>query len=196
MRKEDLFEILGELDDRIVEEAGRPVRKRINWKALGTMAACLTLMCIAFGSFSFTDRFGSRSEEAPMEESPMEEASAEEAPMEESPMEEASAEEAPAEEPSEEAASAGDIAPMAYVNGTLYIQSSAQEGYAERREEFSYLGRIESAVTQDREPDQNFQANDPIIGCEVYQYGEDIVIEIGGRYWRYVKKDGEGENDE
>lgn len=181
MRKEDLFEILGELDDRIVEEAGRPVRKRINWKALGTMAACLTLMCIAFGSFSFTDRFGSRSEEAPMEESPMEEASAEEAP---------------AEEPSEEAASAGDIAPMAYVNGTLYIQSSAQEGYAERREEFSYLGRIESAVTQDREPDQNFQANDPIIGCEVYQYGEDIVIEIGGRYWRYVKKDGEGENDE
>ena len=172
MRKEDLFEILGELDDSIVEEAGKPVRRRINWKALGTMAACLTLMCIAFGSFSFTDRFGNRSEEAPAEEAPVQET--------------------PGEEMSAEAAVPGDIAPMAYVNDTLYIQSPAQEGYAERREEFSYLGRIESAVTQDREPDQNFQANDPIVGCEVYQYGEDIVIEIDDRYWLYVKKDGEG----
>ncbi len=190
MRKEDLFEILGELDDSIVEEAGKPVRRRINWKALGTMAACLTLMCIAFGSFSFTDRFGNRSEEAPVAEAPAEE----EAPAaeEEAPAEEAPVQETPGEEMSAEAAVPGDIAPMAYVNDTLYIQSPAQEGYAERREEFSYLGRIESAVTQDREPDQNFQANDPIVGCEVYQYGEDIVIEIDDRYWLYVKKDGEG----
>ena len=190
MRKEDLFEILGELDDSIVEEAGKPVRRRINWKALGTMAACLTLMCIAFGSFSFTDRFGNRSEEAPVAEAPAEE----EAPAaeEEAPAEEAPVQETPGEEMSAEAAVPGDIAQMAYVNDTLYIQSPAQEGYAERREEFSYLVRIESAVTQDREPDQNFQANDPIVGCEVYQYGEDIVIEIDDRYWLYVKKDGEG----
>ena len=190
MRKEDLFEILGELDDSIVEEAGKPVRRRINWKALGTMAACLTLMCIAFGSFSFTDRFGSRSEEAPVAEAPAEE----EAPAaeEEASEEEAPVQETPGEEMSAEAAVPGDIAPMAYVNDTLYIQSPAQEGYAERREEFSYLGRIESAVTQDREPDQNFQANDPIVGCEVYQYGDNIVIEIDDRYWLYVKKDGEG----
>ncbi len=185
MRKEDLFEILGELDDSIVEEAGKPVRRRINWKALGTMAACLTLMCIAFGSFSFTDRFVNRSEEAPVAEAPAEE----EAPAAEAPVQETPAEE---EAPAAEAAVPGDIAPMAYVNDTLYIQSPAQEGYAERLEEFSYLGRIESAVTQDREPDQNFQANDPIVGCEVYQYGDDIVIEIDDRYWLYVKKDGEG----
>ena len=31
-------------------------------------------------------------------------------------------------------------------------------------------------------PKENFQANHPIVGAEVYQYGENIVVEIGGKY--------------
>lgn len=172
MRTEDFFEILGELDDRLVEEAGVPVGKKRNWKIMGTMAACITLACITLGYFSFTGHYGESVQESPMAE----------APAEEAPMPEAPAEEAPAEENT-----AGDLAPMVYVNDTLYMQSSGQEGYTEWKEEFSYLGKIESAVSSDREPGQNFQANDPIVGCEVYQYGDDVVIKINGSYWLYVK---------
>ncbi len=44
MRKEDFFEVLGELDDDIVKEAEAPMKKKIKWMALGTMAACLAVM--------------------------------------------------------------------------------------------------------------------------------------------------------
>lgn len=83
--------------------------------------------------------------------------------------------------------SAADVAPMVYVNDTLYKQSSDQQGYPEYRDEFVYLGKIESQVSSEGAPQENFQANDPIIGCEVYQYGEDLVVYINGSYWLYKK---------
>lgn len=86
-----------------------------------------------------------------------------------------------------EEACAADLAPMVYVNDTLYIQSSDQKGYPEWIEEFIYLGKIENVISSENAPEQNFQANDPIIGCEVYQYGENIVVKINGSYWLYVK---------
>ncbi len=83
-----------------------------------------------------------------------------------------------------------DAAPMVYVNDTLYKQSTAQISYAELNEEFVYLGEIESEVTNDQSisdgvPNKNFQANYSIVGSKVYQYGNDIVIEINGKYWLY-----------
>ncbi|WP_300561729.1 hypothetical protein [uncultured Oscillibacter sp.] len=86
-----------------------------------------------------------------------------------------------------------DAAPMVYVNDTLYIQSSNQKGYPEQEDGFVYLGKILSDVTNyqgdgaDGIPKENFQANDPIIGCEVYQYGENIVVKINSSYWLYMK---------
>ncbi len=44
MRKEDFFEILGELDDDIVKGAKTTMKKKLNWKVWGTMAACLCLI--------------------------------------------------------------------------------------------------------------------------------------------------------
>lgn len=44
MRKEDFFEIFGELDDDIVKKAETPVNKKINWKVWGALAACLCLV--------------------------------------------------------------------------------------------------------------------------------------------------------
>ena len=38
MRKEDFFEVLGELDDDIVEGAKIPMKKKMNWKVLRTAA--------------------------------------------------------------------------------------------------------------------------------------------------------------
>lgn len=182
MRKEEFFELLGELDGALVEKAGAPAKWRINRRIPGIMAACLALLCVAFGYVSFTGRYGSSPQETP----PMEEA-----PAAESPMPEAPAEEAPREEDA-----AGDIAPMVYVNDALYIQSSVQKGYTEWQEEFSYLGKIQSVVSSNREPEENFQANDPIAGCEVYQYGGDIVVRINGSYWLYVKYDTQGASGE
>lgn len=83
--------------------------------------------------------------------------------------------------------SVADVAPMVYVNDTLYIQSSDQKGYPEQKDEFIYLGKIESMVSEEGAPKENFQANDRIVGCEVYQYGENIVVHINGAYWLYVK---------
>jgi hypothetical protein len=79
---------------------------------------------------------------------------------------------------------------MVYVNDTLYKQSTEQIWYGELKEEFIYLGKIESDVTNDQSitdgvPKENFQANHPIVGAEVYQYNENIVIQINGDYWLF-----------
>ena len=47
MRKEDFFEVLGELDDDIVKGAKATVMKKMNWKVWGSLAACL---CFAVGA--------------------------------------------------------------------------------------------------------------------------------------------------
>ncbi len=46
MKKEDFFEVLGELDDDIVKGAKTPMKK-LNWKIWGTMAACLAIVITA-----------------------------------------------------------------------------------------------------------------------------------------------------
>lgn len=150
MKKEDFFEVLGELDDDIVKGAEIPMKKKANWKVWGATAACLALaLCVGIFAF-YTQRNGDNAIEPGV----------------------------------------ADVAPMVYVNDTLYIQSSDQQGYPELKDEFVYLGRIKSDVTNggaDSAPKENFQANDPIVGCEVYQYGENIVVKINDAYWLYVK---------
>lgn len=46
MRKEDFFEMLGELDDDIVKEAKTPLKNKINWRIWRSMAACLCLVVV------------------------------------------------------------------------------------------------------------------------------------------------------
>ncbi|MDE7325296.1 MAG: hypothetical protein K2N63_03310 [Lachnospiraceae bacterium] len=76
-----------------------------------------------------------------------------------------------------------DAAPMVCVNGKLYKQSTGQISYHKIKSEFIYLGIVESDVTNNQTstdglPKENFQANHPIVGAEVYQYNEDIVIHM------------------
>ncbi len=47
MRKEDFFEVFGELDDDIVKGAKTSMKKNLNWKAWGAMAACLCLIAVS-----------------------------------------------------------------------------------------------------------------------------------------------------
>ena len=79
----------------------------------------------------------------------------------------------------------GDIAPMIYVNDTLYQIVDPQPNIADEKGSFNLLGKIESKVSSSEEPKENFQANDDIVGAAVYQYGDSIVIEIEGKYWLY-----------
>jgi len=84
-----------------------------------------------------------------------------------------------------------DVAPMVYINDTLYKQSVKQTFYAELKGDFIYLGKVESDITSNQEisgdgvPKENYQANIPIVGADVYQYGDDIVVQIEEKFWLY-----------
>ncbi len=98
-----------------------------------------------------------------------------------------------------------DAPPMVYVNDTLYKQSTKQTSYNELKDDFVYLGVIESDITNlqnnsngnasDGIPKENFQANHPIVGAKVYQYGNDIVVETEGKYWLYEPIEENAENE-
>ena len=79
----------------------------------------------------------------------------------------------------------GDIAPMVYVNDTLYQIVDSQPNFADEKSSFNLLGKIENTVSSSEEPKENFQANDDIVGAAVYQYGDNIVVEFEGKYWLY-----------
>ena len=79
----------------------------------------------------------------------------------------------------------GDIAPMVYVNDTLYQIVDPQPNIADEKSAFNLLGKIESKVSSLQEPKENFQANDDIVGAAVYQYGDNIVVGFEGKYWLY-----------
>lgn len=90
-----------------------------------------------------------------------------------------------------------DIAPMVYVNDTLYKQSTNQASYDSMKDDFIFLGEIESDITSltngeyisNGEPKLNFQSNTPIVGCKVYGYKENVVVLIDDKYWLYEKID-------
>jgi len=79
----------------------------------------------------------------------------------------------------------GDLAPMIYVNDKLYQYAYSQPNLTDKESQFIYLGEIESRVSSSQEPKENFQANDDIVGATVYQYKNDIVVQIDGEYYLY-----------
>lgn len=79
----------------------------------------------------------------------------------------------------------GDLAPMIYVNDKLYQYADSQPNLTDKESQFIYLGEIESRVSSSQEPKENFQANDDIVGAAVYQYKNDIVVQIDGEYYLY-----------
>lgn len=82
-------------------------------------------------------------------------------------------------------AQAADIAPMVCVGRALYQIAANQPDIAGKESEFIYLGEIQSQVSSSQKPTEDFQANDEIIGSKVYRYGENVAVEIDGRYWVY-----------
>lgn len=82
------------------------------------------------------------------------------------------------------------IAPFICVNEILYVDTSTQVSFTAIEEQLLFIGEIESEITHDSQklnslPTEHLQANHSIIGSKVYQYGEDIVVEINGKHWLY-----------
>lgn len=73
----------------------------------------------------------------------------------------------------------GDIAPMVYVNDTLYQIVDPQPNFADEKSAFNLLGKIESTVSSSEEPKENFQANDDIVGAAVISTA--ITLSLGLR---------------
>lgn len=152
MTTQGFFEILGEMDDRIVsEEAGGTGRgKRNIWKAAAAIAACLALVvCAAVRLLPGRMAAGQLASDKSV---------------------------------------SCDIASMVYVGDALYILSPLPndwEGYPASLEGLVYLGNIQSVVASCGQPHENFQANDSILGCEVYRYGSCIAVKVDGHYLIY-----------
>lgn len=101
--------------------------------------------------------------------------------------------------------SSADAPEMICVGGRLYKRSLDWEEPAEGLGEgIVYLGKIQSNVSvgqnsyatsedgiltgvwvEDGVPREDFQANTPIVGAEVYQWGEDVVVRVDGEYRLY-----------
>ena len=157
MNSKKFSEAMSELDTKYVDEAisYKKKTKKPIWVKWGVVAACLALVCVAAISLF------------------------------------------PHNNDSVTTPGISDAAPMIYVNDTLYKQSTLQTSFNELKDDFVYLGVIESDVTNfqgtngtrgnylDGIPKENFQANHPIVGAEVYQYGDNIVVKIEGKYWLY-----------
>lgn len=80
----------------------------------------------------------------------------------------------------------GDLAPMVYINNTLYQIVDPQPDLTDKESRFVYLGEIKSKVRASQKPTENFQANDDIVGAKVYQYENDIVVFTDGQYFLYT----------
>ena len=160
MKEEQILSVLGQVDEKYIKEADpmNKTKKKNSWLKWGAAAACLCL--VIAGAFTMW----------------------------------------PSQNPGGEIVDNGDlvsssgvadVAPMVYVNDILYKQSTMQTSYAELKDDFVYIGKVENDITSyqsvpsDGVPKENFQSNSPIVGAEIYQYGDNIVVQIDGKYWLY-----------
>ena len=164
MKKEDLYECFGALNDNVLkrsEEEEGAMKKRNMSKILkmGSLAACL-MVTLGVGVFLIG---GNKTPDV---------------------------ENSAGEDSNIVASTNVDVAPMVYVNDTLYKKSLEEVYYEELLAEFVFVGKIESDITSnqtsaDGVPKVNLQANTPIVGSEVYQYGNNVVVKVNGIYWLY-----------
>ena len=181
MKEKRLLKAMGGVDGKYIEESS-PIqqRKKSTWLKWGVMAACLSLAVIAFPVYKMLNLTTPASHSyviAGNDAWDIQDMTTTDTGN------------------SDAAVNSGvaDAAPMVYVNDTLFKQTT-QTWYDEMKAEFVYLGKVESDVTNDQSstdgtPKANFQANHPIVGCEIYQYGENVVILNNEKYWLYERYD-------
>lgn len=171
MKKEDLYEGFGALNDKILIRSEEEVMKKINKsyiiKICG-LVACL-IAVVGISVFFMGNKPGSTEDNEVGDTSDI-------------------AENNEIDNENVSVSTSCDAAPMVYVNGTLFQRSPEAVCYEELLPEFVYVGKIENDILSDGTdgvPAENMQANTPIVGARVYSYGENIVVYIDDMYWLY-----------
>ena len=164
MKKEDLYEAFGTLNDDVLtrsekEETTMKKRNMSRILKMGSLAACL-IVALGVGVYFIGGNNTSNVESDTGEDNNV------------------------------VFSTVVDVAPMVYVNDTLFKKSLEEAYYEEMLEDFIFVGKIESDITSsqtsiDGVPKENLQANTPIVGSEVYQYGNNVVVKVNGIYWLY-----------
>lgn len=166
MKKEQLYETIGEIDDKYVDDAHKITKKkaRNTWIKWSAIAACICFIVV--GAFTILPNNNDEIVDDNIATSTV-----------------------------------ADVAPMIFINNILYKQNVKQISYAEMTSDFIYLGKIEEDITSNQStsndgvPKENYQANSPIVGANVYQYGDNIVVEINSKYWLYEVLETENDNN-
>ena len=171
MKKEELYESFGAINDKILirseDETMNKVNKSYLIKLCGLVACFIALVWI--GVFFMSNKPGSTEDNEVGNTSDI-------------------AKNNEIDNENVSVSTSCDAAPMVYVNDTLFQKSLEEVFYEELLQEFVYVGKIESDITSDGTgsiPEKNLQANTPIEGSEVYSYGENVVVYINGLYWLY-----------
>lgn len=166
MKANDLLDLIGDVDERLIAEA-KTEQKHSGWVRWGAIAACC---CLLVGSVTIGQRFLSQPEMG--SGTPVAGGAVSMMPEPDR----------PALETQE---NTGDLAPMIYVDSTLYIISERQEIYSETDERLLFLGAIISRVDSSIQPKEEFQSNDDIIGATVYQREEKLIVFFNDQCWVY-----------
>ena len=83
-----------------------------------------------------------------------------------------------------------DYSPMVMFNNVLYVATD----YSGNLEEFTLVGKIDSCIDYGI-PTENNQANDDLVGCEIYTTSsapDYIFVLNNGNYSPYISTEGEG----
>ena len=166
--KTDKLDAIGYIDDQLVEKSDKysGSKKKNTWIQWSAIAACLCL-CLA-GAFAVFPHFADQEVETPVPDDVYE------------PVYVIPDVETPAPDDAYEAVFA---IPMVYVNDQLYVQAYDGTIISEKQDDFIELGTITSSVfnddpDSDEIPSKNMQTNQALVGCDVYQNGDDIVVYV------------------
>lgn len=155
MKNDKLLQAIGKIDDELVYGAVNDTKAKKNtWIKWGAMAACL---CLIVGAVFAIPNMRN------INETPV-----------------GTEIDNPAPDDYYESVSA---IPMVFVNDKLYVQAYDGTIISEKQDNFIDLGKITSNVLSDEPnsdgiPTKNLQTNQAIVGCDVYQNGDDIVVYV------------------
>lgn len=77
--------------------------------------------------------------------------------------------------------------PMLYVNGMLYELLPGEAENPDTVAELPFIGTVGSCCSEEELPDAHLEANEPIVGAEVYAQGERLLVLVSGYLRIYVR---------
>lgn len=77
--------------------------------------------------------------------------------------------------------------PMLFVNGMLYELLPGEAENPDAVAELPFIGTVGSCCSEEELPDAHLEANEPIVGAEVYVQGDRLLVLVSGYLRIYVR---------